>query len=76
MANKVHLTDEQIRKLTLCIDTLSQKERETVRDLLKRIKSDGIYEAELHRELLKLREEYLISEIDMKKIEQAIFEEG
>ncbi|MBU1922069.1 hypothetical protein KKD84_02480 [Patescibacteria group bacterium] len=76
MADKVYLTDEQIRKLTLFIDTLSQKERETVRDLLKRIKGDGIYEAELHRELLKLRKEYLISEIDMKNIEQAIFEEG
>jgi hypothetical protein len=73
MTDKVNLTNAQIDKITLLIDTLSQKEREIVRDLLERIKSGGIYETELHRELLKLRKEYKISEVDMRKIEEAIF---
>lgn len=73
MSKKIYLTEEQIRRLTNLVDTLSQKERDLVRDLLRRIKGDGIYEEELHRELLKLRQDFLISEVDMKKIEDVIF---
>jgi hypothetical protein len=69
MNTKIYLTEEQVKKITFSIDTLNQEEREVVRELLYRIRAGGIYREGLHRELLKLREKHLISEIDMKEIE-------
>jgi len=73
MSDKIYLTDEQIEKITSVIDSLDTKERHIVEEMLERIKSGGIYETELERELAKLRSEYLISDIDRRNIEKAIF---
>ncbi|NIP32719.1 hypothetical protein GWN26_07005 [Candidatus Saccharibacteria bacterium] len=73
MSDKIYLTDEQIEKITSVIDSLDTKERHIVEEMLERIKSGGIYETELERELAKLRSEYLISDIDRRNIEEAIF---
>ncbi len=71
--DRVYLTDEQIKKITYHIQSLSPNEREAIRGLLNRLKSDGIGRQELHRELVRLRSDYSISEIDMKAIEEALF---
>jgi len=73
MSEKIYLTNEQIEKITSVIDSLDTKERYIVEEMLERIKSGGIYETELKRELAKLRGEYLISDIDRRNIEEAIF---
>jgi len=73
MTDKINLTQDQIRKITALIDSLDAKERYIVREMLERIKSDGIYETELERELGRLRSEHLISDIDRRNIEEAIF---
>lgn len=73
MSDKIYLTNEQIEKITHVIDSLDTKERHIVEQMLERIKSGGIYETELERELAKLRSGYLISDIDRRNIEEAIF---
>ena len=73
MSDKINLTNDQIEKITSVIDSLDSKERYIVEEMLERIKSGGIYETELERELNKLRSEYLISDIDKRNIEEAIF---
>lgn len=75
MKDHIYITDEQIAKITYHIQSLSTEEREEIRKLLHRIKSDGIWRQELHRELLKMRSAYSISEVDMKNIEQILFSE-
>jgi len=73
MSDKIYLTDGQVEKILYAIDSLDAKERQIVEEMLDRIRKDGIYETELERELGKLRSEYLISDIDFKNIEEAIF---
>jgi hypothetical protein len=73
MSDKIYLTDDQVESILSKIDSLDTKERHIVEEMLDRIRRDGIYDTELHRELLKLRSKYLISEIDFRNIEQAIF---
>jgi len=73
MSDKIYLTDNQVESILHAIDSLDTKERHIVEEMLDRIKRDGIYETELHRELSKLRGKYLISDIDLKNIEEAIF---
>lgn len=75
MKDRIQLTDEQIRQITYHIQSLSHGQREEIRALLHRLKSDGIGRQELHRELVRLRGDYSISEIDMKAIEDALFGE-
>jgi|GEM_PF-2312556 len=73
MTDKINLTNDQIEKIISVIDSLDTKERYIVEEMLERIKSGGIYETELERELGKLRNEHLISDIDRRNIEEAIF---
>jgi Mg/Co/Ni transporter MgtE len=73
MSDKIYLTDEQIERITSVINSLDTKERHIVEQMLERIKSGGIYKTELERELEKLRRRYLISDIDRRNIEEAIF---
>ena len=73
MSEKIYLTNEQIEKIVSVNDSLDTKERHIVEQMLERIKSGGINETELKRELGKLRSDYLISDIDRRNIEEAIF---
>jgi len=73
MTDKISLTEDQIDHIVRTIDSLDAKQRGVVEEMLDRIRFDGIYETELKRELGKLRSKYLISEIDYRNIEEAIF---
>lgn len=76
MSDKIYLTDERVERIINSIDSLDTRERNIVEKMLGSIKRDGIYKTELHRELSKLRSKYLISDIDFKNIEEAIFSNG
>ena len=68
------LTTEEIKKLAFGIASLNQDQRETVRQTLHRLASDGtVWRRELHLELRKLKEAGTISEIDRKAVEAAVF---
>jgi len=73
MSDKIYLTGDQVERIVQSIDSLDTKERHIVEQMLDRIRRDGIYDTELKRELSKLRSKYLISDIDFKNIEEAIF---
>jgi hypothetical protein len=70
------LTTEQIKKLAFGIASLSQQQRGTIREVLERLVRDGIiWRRELHVELRKLKEAGMISDIDRRAVEAAVFEE-
>lgn len=71
-------TRDQIDRITYHISSLEQGERKLVREAIyKRLYvGDGmIGQEELHLVLLKLRKDHKISELDMKNVEHAFFEE-
>lgn len=74
MKDRINLTDDQIRRITMQIRSLSEKERDAVRKLMDRLQTYGIGRQELHQELYKLRKEQGISDVDMRAIEEALFE--
>ena len=70
----LRLTDEEIKKITYPL-SITSAEREEVRALLKRLEADGIWRQELHRELLKLRGQYKITDIARQAVEEALFKD-
>ncbi len=73
--DRVYLTEDQIRRLTVRLSSLTQKERQEVRGILSRLKGGGVSRYELHQALLDLRHQYVISENDLRQVEKAVFEE-
>jgi hypothetical protein len=71
--NRIYPSNEEVRRITARIATLSSAEKQLVREMIKRIKPSGVGRAELHGELYKLRKQYAISEADMKGLEDAFF---
>ena len=68
------LSDREIDQILFKLrDKLDLKERQHVKEMLKSAREGGLYEQELHKELLKLRAAYKISEGDRAAIEDAIF---
>lgn len=69
-------TREEIKELTFSISSLDQKQRETVRDRLYHLhdlNSGRISRRTLHLELIKMKQAYLISELDQRNIEAAFY---
>lgn len=75
MKDRIYLSDVQIKKITTRLKRLTPAERERVRELLHRLKAEGIGRRELHEELWQLCKEYTISESDMRVVEDALFAE-
>lgn len=73
--DRINPSKEEIKRIIGHISSLSGSERELVREVLCRLKSDGIGREELHRELWSLRKKYAISEVDMRNIEKGFFGE-
>lgn len=74
--NPIRLSREEIKKLVFKIDSLNQEQRSLIVAVLERLahSSDGhISPEELHKELLHLRAEYKISDIDEKAVTTAVF---
>ncbi|MBI4280667.1 hypothetical protein HY628_00540 [Candidatus Uhrbacteria bacterium] len=76
MSDRIHLTDEQIRRVVRHLKKLTVREREEICAALNRLQSFGIGQEELHRELLRLRGQYAISESDMRLVERRLFGES
>lgn len=69
-----HLSDREIDQILYQLhERLDFKERDRVREMLRRAREGGLYEQELHKELVKMRDSHLISESDHQAIEEAIF---
>ena len=69
-------TNKQIEELTFGIESLDQAQRQRVRDHLHRLlaKTGGtLYRQSTHLELMKMRHENVISEIDLHNIDEALF---
>ena len=71
----IELTDHEIDRITYQIPSLSSDERERVRRELKKVRSNGIGRHELRKVLLRLRKSYSISELDVNRIENSLFDE-
>lgn len=68
------LSDREIEEILFKLkDRLDFKERDRVRQMLKDARQGGLYEQELHKELVKMRDSHLISESDHQAIEETIF---
>lgn len=68
------LSDREIEEVLFRLrDKLDFKERERVREMLKSARHGGLYKEELHKELVRLRDAYKISESDHQAIEEAVF---
>jgi hypothetical protein len=77
MSGTAQLTKEQIDKLTFSVASLDGEQRHAVREMLYRLHDRGggtMYRESLHRELAKLRDEGVISDIDLHSTESAIFQ--
>jgi len=69
-------THEQIKEMTFNISSLDGQQREQVREHLYRLHDQlggMISRRTLHLELLKMKETFQISEVDMHNIETAFY---
>lgn len=68
------LSDREIEEILFKLrERLDVHERERVREMLKSARHGGLYKEELHKELVRLRDAYKISESDHQAIEKAVF---
>lgn len=68
------LSDREIEQLLFSLrQKLDFKEREEVRELLRQARTGGLYHEELHKKLLRLRDERKLGAGDHHAIEEAVF---
>ena len=67
---------EEIDKMTYHIASLSQVQRELIRHVLRQLHDQTggiIWQDKLHKELLRMKNEGEISDIDRGSVEEAVF---
>lgn len=72
----IKLTHEQIKKLTFDISSLSQVQRELIRHVLMQLHDQTggtIWHDKLHKELIRMKNEGEISDIDLRGVEDAVW---
>lgn len=68
------ISDREIDRILFKLhDILTLKERGAVKELLQEARGGGLYQEELKKKLLRLRNEYKISEAGRKAVEETIF---